>query len=87
LVRLEFSYVMHYGFLRGSAEFVPKLFPSYEVTPRSETNSLDTVAIVKQLHGHRSGVANEAKKGLDRIKLRPKRRAPRNHAVSGPAQL
>ncbi len=29
LVRLAFSYVMHYGFARYSAMFVPKLFPSF----------------------------------------------------------
>src|SRR2546422_1207424 len=40
LVRLAFSYVMHYGFARYSATFVPKLFPNCGMNPCSETNFL-----------------------------------------------
>jgi hypothetical protein len=46
LVRLAFSYVMHYGFARYSEVFVPKLFPSFGMNPCSETNSLGTLAVV-----------------------------------------
>src|ERR1700674_2678356 len=37
LVRLAFSYVMHYGFARYSAMFVPKLFISFRLHPSDET--------------------------------------------------
>jgi hypothetical protein len=33
LLRLASSYVMHHGFARHSAMFVPKLFPSCGVNP------------------------------------------------------
>jgi hypothetical protein len=36
---------MHHGFARYSSMFVPKLFPSFEVTPSTVTKSLGTVAV------------------------------------------
>jgi hypothetical protein len=33
LLRLVFSYVMHYGFALYSSMFVPKLFPSFPTAP------------------------------------------------------